>query len=174
MPKDDKRGLKAHARAVQGRDRRRHPRFAVMDGMVEPININIDALQSRRAAHGAPAVPKSQPAILTDLSAGGMSLILFMAPPKTKALDMVLSIPGLNQVAIEGQVVRISQKGETYNVGISFTKISKKHQDRIDLLAHDNMDCDIRVALKLPEACVPTCKFNPLCAKPQKGPYWRS
>ncbi len=160
--------------AKPGQDRRRHPRFAVVEGMVEPININIDALRSAPAKHGPPAMPKSQPAILTDLSAGGMSLILFMAPPKTRALDMVLSIPGLDHVSIQGQVVRISQKGETYNIGISFIKISRKHQVRIDQLAHDNLDCDIRVALKLPEACVPTCKFNALCAKPQKGPYWKS
>jgi len=159
--------------AKPGQDRRRHPRFEVVEGMVEPININIDAIKSTVKRHG-PSAPKSQPAILTDLSAGGMSLILFMAPPKSKALDMVLNIPGLDDVSIQGQVVRISQKGETYNVGIAFTKISRKHQVRIDQLAHDNMDCDIRIALKLPEACVPTCKFNALCAKPQKGPYWRS
>jgi hypothetical protein len=161
--------------AKPGQDRRRHPRFAVVEGMVEPININIDALKpARNDHHTSPVAPTSQPAILTDLSAGGMSLILFMAPPKSKALDMMLNIPGLAGVSIQGQVVRISQKGETYNIGISFTKISKKHQDSIDRLAHDNLDCDIRVALKLPEACVPTCKFNALCAKPQKGPYWKS
>lgn len=158
--------------AKPGEDRRRHPRFAVVEGMVEPITINIDALKTSTRSHGG-TVPKSQPAILTDLSAGGMSLILFMAPPKTKTLDMVLNIPGLDDVAIQGQVVRISQKGETYNVGIAFTKIARKHQARIDQLAHDNLDCDIRVALKLPEACVPSCKFHALCAKPQKGPYWK-
>jgi hypothetical protein len=158
--------------AKPGQDRRRHPRFAVVERMVEPININIDSSKIVRHAHDAPNPPKSQPAILTDLSAGGMSLILFMAPPKTKTLDMVLNIPGLSDVAVQGQVVRISQKGETYNVGIAFRKISRKHQISIDRLAHDNLDCDIRVALKLPEACVPTCKFQALCAKPQKGPYW--
>lgn len=155
-----------------GQDRRRHPRFAVVEGMVEPITINFDPVTPAKIKHTAPSVPKNQPAILTNLSAGGMSLILFMAPPKTKALDMILSIPGLNHIAIQGQVVRVSQKGETYNVGIAFGQIAKKHRTRIDELAHDNMDCDTRVALKLPEACVSTCKFNALCAKPQKGPYW--
>jgi hypothetical protein len=170
--KNAKRGVRRHADMVQGQDRRRHPRFAVVQGMVEPININIDS-KPARSSHGTATLPKSQPAILTDLSAGGMSLILFMAPPKTKTLDMMLNIPGLAGVAVEGQVVRINQKGETYNVGISFTKISKKHQESIDRLAQDNLDCDIRVALKLPEACVSTCKFHALCAKPQKGPYWK-
>ena len=158
--------------AKPGEDRRRHPRFAVVEGMVEPITINIDSIKPKGRAHGA-TMPKSQPAILTDLSAGGMSLILFMAPPKTRQLDMVISIPGLDHVSIQGEVVRVSQKGETYNVGIAFRKISKKHQDRIDQLAHDNLDCDIRIALRLPEACVPDCQFNALCAKPQKGPYWK-
>lgn len=159
--------------AKPGEDRRRHPRFAVVEGMVEPITINIDSAKTSGHHHSA-AMPKSQPAILTDLSAGGMSLLLFMAPPNSKTLDMVLNIPGLDDVAIQGQVVRISQKGETYSVGIAFRKISRKHQVRIDQLAHDNLDCDIRIALKLPEVCVPTCKFHALCAKAQKGPYWKS
>ena len=39
-------------------------------------------------------------------------------------------------------------------------------------MAQDNQDCETRIELKLPEACVSTCGFHFLCAKPQKGPYW--
>ncbi|MBI5631135.1 MAG: PilZ domain-containing protein [Elusimicrobia bacterium] len=146
-------------------ERRRFARFPVMSGVVEPITVNFDA-------NDGPGASQGQPAILTNLSAGGMSLILFLEPPRTKKLEMLLSIPGLDKVSLEGKVVRVSEKGQTYNVGIAFTKISKKHQKQLSLMAQDHGDCDMRIALRLPEACVSSCHFHDLCAKPQKGPYW--
>jgi hypothetical protein len=159
----------------KGAERRKHARFAVVEGMVEPITVNFDATTGTRrksSAHAEPPNPRNQPAILTDLSAGGMSLILFLEPPKTKNLDMVLSLPGLMRIPIEGRVVRVLEKGQTYNVGIAFTKISKKHQAQIDEMAQDHLDCETRLSLQLPEACVPKCQFHTLCAKPQKAPHW--
>ena len=148
-------------------DRRRFQRFPVVGGMVEPITINFPEDGERSKSH-APA--RNQPAILTNLSAGGMSLILFIEPPRTKKLDMVISIPGLDEIPVEGKVVRVLEKGQTFNVGIAFTKISKKHETAISHMAQDNIDCEMRIALKLPDACVPDCRFAALCGKPQKLP----
>lgn len=145
--------------AASQADRRRFQRFPVVEGMIEPITVNFDM----------PDAPH-QPAILTNLSAGGMSLILFLAPPRAKKLDMVLSIPGLSEVPVEGKVVRVIEKGQTFNVGIMFTKISKKHENQISTMAQDHEDCETRIELKLPDACVPDCRFAALCAKPQKMP----
>lgn len=145
----------------KGAERRQHRRFSVVEGMIEPITLEM-------AANG-----KSQPAIMTDLSAGGMSLLIFCEPPRAKSFEMVLSIPGLEKTPIEASVVRIHQKGETYSLGLSFTKIAKKVQDRIACMADDNADCETRVALRLPEACVADCRFHNLCAKPVKAPHWK-
>ncbi len=147
---------------AKGAERRRHARFNVMEGMVEPITINF----------GAGDGPKNQPAILTDLSAGGMSLLLFLEPPRGKSLEMILTIPGLKNVPLEGKVVRIHAKGQTFSLGIAFTKIAKKHQEQIDEMAQDQIDCDTRISLSLPEVCVKTCRFHALCAKAQKAPFW--
>ena len=149
-----------------GSEKRRFPRFAVVEGMIEPITVDF----SGEAEKGGKVEPRNQPAILTNLSAGGMSLILFLEPPRTKKLDMVLSIPGLNDVPVEGKVVRVLEKGQTFNVGIMFTKISKKHETAITNMAQDHIDCDMRIALKLPEACMAECRFAALCGKPQKLP----
>ncbi|MBI4375598.1 MAG: PilZ domain-containing protein [Elusimicrobia bacterium] len=145
-------------------ERRRHPRFPVVDGMIEPITISFSERD------------KKLPAILTNLSAGGMSLILFLEPPRAPRLDMVLNLPGLEEVAIQGKVVRVNAKSQTYNVGIAFTKISRKHQDRINGMAEDHGDCETRITLRLPEPCVENCRFHWLCAKPQKTPHarWRA
>jgi hypothetical protein len=149
--------------AAKGAERRRHARFAVVEGIVEPIEVDFGTGDSG---------PKKQPAIMTDLSAGGMSLLLFLEPPQGKTFDMNLSLPGLKNIDVTGKVVRVHAKGQTFSLGISFTKISKKHQDHIDAMANDHMDCDTRIALKLPEVCVKTCQFHALCAKTQKAPYW--
>ncbi|MBI3565847.1 MAG: PilZ domain-containing protein [Elusimicrobia bacterium] len=145
----------------KGAERRQHRRFSVVEGMIEPITLEMAAAQ------------KTQPAIMTDLSAGGMSLLVFCEPPHAKTFEMVLSIPGLERTPIEASIVRVHQKGETYSLGLSFVKIAKKVQDRIAAMADDNADCETRVALRLPEACVPDCKFHSLCAKSVKAPHWK-
>ena len=88
-----------------GAERRQHRRFSVVEGMIEPITLEMDGLD---------AAARKQPAIMTDLSAGGMSLLMFVEPPHAKSFQMTLSIPGLDQVSIEAKVVRVHQKGETY------------------------------------------------------------
>lgn len=146
-------------------DRRRFHRFPVVGGLIEPITLQLD---------GAGKSPRNQPAILTNLSAGGMSLILFAEPPRSRVLEMVLSLPGLSEVAVQGKVVHVNEKGQTYKVGIAFTKISRKHRSTIVAMAQDNMDCATRISLGLPEACVPECHFNDLCMKPQKdSSFWK-
>ena len=145
-------------------ERRRHARLRVVEGMIEPITVELGGEKTHSIG---------QPAILTNLSAGGMSLLMFIEPPHARRLDMVLNIPGLERVPIQGKVLRVHEKGPTFNVGIAFTQISKKHQDQISKMAEDHGDCETRVGLKLPEVCVKTCSFHALCAKPQKMPFWQ-
>ena len=144
-------------------ERRQHRRFSVVEGMVEPITLEFESESGS----------KSQPVIMTDLSAGGMSLLMFVEPPHMKSFEMVLALPGLDRLPIAASVVRVHQKGETYSVGLAFKKIAKKAQDRIEAMAGDNADCETRVSLRLPEACVPDCTFHTLCAKPVKAPHWK-
>jgi hypothetical protein len=160
MRKNHKASQKAAAQKAE--DRRQHTRFPVCEGMIEPITVKFEAMKSKGA----------QPAILTNLSAGGMSLLMFLEPPTAKRLDMVLTLPGLAEVPVEGKVVRVNQKGDTYNIGIAFTRIQKKHQSKISGMAQDHIDCEMRIGLKLPEVCVSSCSFNAMCGKTQKAPFW--
>ena len=136
-----------------GAERRKHRRFSVVEGMVEPITLELD---------GPATDGKKQPAIMTDLSAGGISLLMFVEPPRAKSFAMTLSIPGLDEVAIEASVVRVHQKGETYSVGLIFNKIGKDAQKRIEKMAEDSADCQTRVSLGLPDACGTDCPFHSL------------
>ncbi len=142
-----------------GAERRKHRRFSVVEGMVEPITLQLDVPES-----GA----RNQPAIMTDLSAGGISLLMFVEPPHAKSFEMTLSIPGLDDVAIEASVVRVHQKGETYSVGLAFRKIPRDAQKRIEKMAEDSADCQTRVSLGLPDACGSDCPFHSLFAGKSK------
>jgi hypothetical protein len=140
------------------KERRKHPRLPILHGILEPVDIDffIDNNPS-----------KSQPAILSDLSAGGMRLITFLEPPHAKEINMVLKLDR-NKMAVKGKIAWIKQKGDVYMVGIYFTEISKENQKKITDMANDYIDCDTRIALKLPDACAETCKAHILCNKPQK------
>jgi hypothetical protein len=136
-----------------GAERRKHRRFSVVEGMVEPITLELE---------GADSMMRKQPAIMTDLSAGGISLLMFVEPPHTKNFQMTLSIPGLEGVPIEASVVRVHQKGETYSVGLIFKKIPRDAQKSIEKMAEDSADCQTRTSLGLPDACGTDCPFHSL------------
>ena len=136
-----------------GAERRKHRRFSVVEGMVEPITLELE---------GPDETMRKQPAIMTDLSAGGISLLMFVEPPHTKSFQMTLSIPGLEGVPIEAAVVRVHQKGETYSVGLAFRKIPKDTQKQIEKMAEDSADCQTRTSLGLPDACGSDCPFHSL------------
>ena len=135
-----------------GAERRQHRRFHVVDGMIEPITLELESQDS--------SANKKVPAIMTDLSAGGMSLLMFVEPPHAKSFQMTLSIPGLEGVPIQASVARVHQKGETYSVGLSFVKIPRDAQKRIEKMAEDSADCETRTALRLPDACGADCPFH--------------
>lgn len=172
-----------HKNGTHSTERRKHRRLAVVSDLVEPIVLRYapeKAAPKKKGKGGRPKPPedivpkhlRTQPAILTNLSAGGMMLVTFLAPPHAKIFKMTLTIPGLDHLPIEGRVVRVQKRGETYTVGIQFTRIAKKFQKQITRMADDDADCNTRLSLGLPEACVRTCGFHHLCTKPQKAPHW--
>ncbi len=139
-------------------ERRRHPRLPILHGILEPVEVEFFLDESKK---------NSQPAILSDLSAGGMRLITFLEPPHTKEINMVLKLDREN-IDVKGKIAWIKQKGEVYMLGIAFTHISKENQNKINAMANDYIDCDTRISLKLPDACIEDCKAHILCNKPQK------
>lgn len=139
-------------------ERRKHVRLPILHGILEPVEIEFDSTQHNKF---------SQPAILSDLSAGGMRIIIFMEPPHTKELNMVLNL-GKDHIPIKGKIAWIRKKGEVYMVGIAFTEISKESSNKINNMALDYLDCDIKISLKLPDVCHEKCRAHILCNKPQK------
>ncbi|MBI4055015.1 MAG: PilZ domain-containing protein [Elusimicrobia bacterium] len=142
-------------------ERRRHPRFNLVEGLIEPVTIRIAPQRAK-----GPAL--SHPGILTDLSAGGVRLTTFLDIPKVPWLDLSIKLPELPHISIRGKVLRVTEKSGVYALAIRFTKIKSADKRRIRKMALDNHDCNTRISLNLPDACVPHCTFHGLCAKPQK------
>lgn len=140
-------------------ERRKHARLPIIHGVVEPVNLAFED-------HAGNMI--SQPAILSNLSSGGMRLMTFIDPPKGNLLEMSLELPGLGKFPVQGRIAWVRGKGGVFMTGIAFTNIGKAAVAKINAMAEDYEDCETRVALKLPEACVGSCKCHYLCNKPQK------
>ena len=153
------------------KDRRKHPRFPILSDLVEPINL---VYTPKREGQLDAGEPNSQPAILTNLSAGGLSLTIFAPPPHTKHLKLDLNLHGLPNFTIEGEILWANSKGGIYTLGIGFINIKKKDRNQLNCMAQDHLDCETRISLNLPEVCVASCKFHGLCNKLQKIPYWKT
>lgn len=146
------------------KERRKHERLPIMDGVLEPIDLRFAPEDGKAAI--------SVPAILTNISAGGMSLVTFTEPPRAKCIQMDLHLPGLHHIPVEARITWVHTKGETYALGMAFEKIQKKDMECLQRMADDFTDCETRIQLNLPEACVPNCTYHPLCKKAQKAPHW--
>ncbi len=143
------------------KDRREHVRLPMLHGILEPVEIEFYTKDRDGKAH-------PQPAILSDLSAGGMRLITFLAPPHSKEINIVLKLDGLKEIPVTGRISWVKEKGGVFMNGISFAGISHDARKAINDMAEDYADCDTRMELKLPEVCISSCKAQGLCNKPQK------
>ncbi len=138
-------------------EKRKHIRLPILHGILQPIEIEfLDTNNNLK-----------RPAILLDLSAGGLRVIIFYEPPHTKELNIFLNLEK-EHLSAKGKIAWIRKKGEVYMVGIAFTEISKENAAKINKMATDYLDCDIRISLKLPDVCNENCKAHILCNKPQK------
>jgi len=139
-------------------ERRKHPRLPILHGILEPVDLEFENENKTKI---------SQPAILSDLSQGGMRLLTFLEPPHAKEINMILNL-GTHKIPVKGRIAWIKQKESVYMIGITFDNISKENQNIINEMANDYLDCDIRISLKLPDVCSEKCKAHILCNKPQK------
>ncbi|MBU2575298.1 MAG: PilZ domain-containing protein [Elusimicrobia bacterium] len=143
------------------KERREHVRLPMLHGILEPVELEFYTKDSTGRS-------RPQPAILSDLSAGGMRLITFLAPPHSKELNIILKLSGVKELPLTGRISWVKEKGGVFMNGITFAGISHEAKKCINEMAEDYADCDTRMALKLPEVCVKTCKAHGLCNKPQK------
>jgi len=108
------------------------------------------------------------PAILSNLSAGGMALITFLSLPLDAIISLSFNIDGLKLKDAEGRVVRVEGKKNIYLIVIAFTKIRTEVKNRINMMA-DALDlCETRILMGEKDVCSMRCAYYELCSKPVK------
>jgi len=138
-------------------ERRKHPRLPLHLSVAKLVDFKCDGLDQ-------PA-----PAILVDLSAGGLSMIAFALPRLTKNVTFKLELPGLVNAQLHGRIVRAHKKGETYQVAVAFTEFKEEWGRLVTKLVKAYDDCEDRLSQGDRRFCFKLCAFFALCQKEEKG-----
>jgi len=135
-------------------DKRQHRRFPVLKDIAEPVDLFLMDESAREV-----------PAVLTNLSAGGMSLVVF-APVSGKArLKITLDVHGFEGVELEGRVAWTTPKGDTTVVGVSFDHLAKNVVHKINGMADHYQDCEVKLSFGVKDVCFRECLYWSLCTK---------
>jgi len=140
-------------------ERRKHRRIPTMSVVKEAL-IESQDLKLKREI----------PAILFNLSAGGLALITFLSIPRDILIQLNFDVDGLKLKDVEGRVVRVEGKKKTYLVVVAFTKIRDEVRNRINMMADAFDLCETRTAMGEENVCSPECHYYQLCTKPVKVP----
>jgi hypothetical protein len=138
-------------------ERRKHPRLPLHLSVAKLVEFKCDGLD------------QPSPAILVDLSAGGLSMICFALPHLTKNVTFRLELPGLVNAKLQGRVVRAHRKGETYQVAIAFNEFQTEWAHLVAKLAKAYNECEDRLAQGDRRFCVRACAYFALCQKEEKA-----
>jgi c-di-GMP-binding flagellar brake protein YcgR len=141
-------------------ERRKHKRLPVIKDLAEPIELAITDLH----AHTTTRVP----GVLTNLSAGGMDMVLLGTIQGTPHIKLMMHLPGFDRFEVEGKVVWTRPKGNTSMIGLQFTKIDADHAKQVTHMAEAYWECENRIRAKAPTICFHGCTYWDLCEKPVK------
>ncbi|MFH1666028.1 MAG: PilZ domain-containing protein [Elusimicrobiota bacterium] len=136
-----------------GNERRKHVRLPVMKNIAKPVELLL----------GKSTTPA--PAILLDLSAGGMGLLSFIPIKEGSKVCTKIDLPGLKTNTIEGKVMWDISKEETFRIGISFTKIEDHDFNHIEKMAEDFVKCETKIVQAEHNICFPKCRYHAVCDK---------
>lgn len=138
-------------------ERRRYQRFPIMHDLAKPVEL--------RFKTGSITTPV--PAVLLDLSAGGMGILTFMAIDVGSDIVIRINLADL-KIDVEGKVIWSLCKGETWRIGIAFNKINKDTIQKINRIAEDYNACEIKIGFGIKDVCFKECSYYALCTKPLK------
>lgn len=140
-------------------EKRKHKRFPIIKDIAEPLDILILGGEK----------PSSITGILTNLSAGGVDLVLMGTVQNKESVQLTLNhIPNLDGLKVSGRVVWTKEKGGTTAIGIQFTQIDPRQQDRINTMANAYWACEDRINAGEFEVCFRECSYWNLCTKQVK------
>lgn len=133
---------------AQTQERRKHPRLPLHLSVAKLVDFKVEGLD------------QTAPAVLVDLSAGGLSMICFALPSMSQHVTFRLNLPGLVNAQLRGRIVHAHRKGETYRVSVAFTEFQKEWTHMINKLVKSYNDCDQRWAQGDRTHCPKDCAYH--------------
>jgi len=129
-------------------ERRRHPRL--------PVHLSVAKLIEFKCEGDEQSIP----AVLVDLSVGGLAMVAFALPRLTQKVTFRLDIPGLVSAQLHGHVVRAIKKGETFQVAVAFDEFKDQWSHLISKLIKSAKDCEDRWSQGDRTHCPKECAYH--------------
>jgi hypothetical protein len=129
-------------------ERRKHPRLPLHLSVAKLIDFKSEGLEG------------TAPAVLVDLSAGGLSMICFAQPPMSQNVTFRLNLPDIVNAQVHGRVVRVLKKGETYMMAVEFSELRKEWSGMITKLYHSYQSCEERWNQGDRKHCPKECAYH--------------
>ena len=142
-------------------EKRKSKRFPVLYHLIKPVLI-----RSQESKAGI-----SSPAIMANLSAGGMALLTFSPLPVGKNILISFDLKDLKIDNVKSRVVRVENKEGSYILGVQFLNLKKELADVINKLADDFDSCETRILLGEKPICRKGCSYFEHCQRVAKGHY---
>ena len=147
--------------ATQVNEKRKFKRFPVLYYLIKPVLLRTEDTES-----GA-----SMPAIMANLSSGGMALMTFSPVSIGQKLIISLDLKTLHVKNFKSKVVRCENKGGSYVLGIEFLDMEKEISDKINKMADDFDLCETRILIGDRPVCRKSCHYSEHCQRTAKGHY---
>ncbi|MDD5687578.1 MAG: PilZ domain-containing protein [Elusimicrobia bacterium] len=142
-------------------EKRRFKRFPVLYHLVKPVLIKTGNMSNETAL----------PAIMANLSAGGMALFTFAPLAIGQKLLISFVLRDLKIENIEAKIVRCENKEGSYVIGFQFLNITKEIDNKLRRMADDFDACQMRIVLGDKSACKKDCGYFDHCQKPIKKTF---
>ena len=107
------------------------------------------------------------PAIMCDVSVGGMAMITFLPLPKNSDIVLDLNMPDISLSKVAAKIVRVEEKNGTFLIALEFNTLDPAVKKKINTLALDWQKCEERLSVGEKIECR-SCSYYNLCNKEVK------
>ncbi|MBN1384375.1 MAG: PilZ domain-containing protein, partial [Elusimicrobia bacterium] len=136
-------------------ERRKHKRFIVIEKMAEPVEIHFISPVSSEPIMGQ----------ITDISAGGMGLIVDEPLPESSVFSLYIRLRGIKPFEAKGKTVWLKKNNGNHIAGISFTEIEVADVRMLNQIAEDYDNCSKTRRAGDKNFCFDKCLYSILCDK---------
>lgn len=147
--------------SVKKSEKRKFKRFPVLYHLIKPVLIRT---QDSKAGI-------SSPAIMANLSAGGMALMTFSPIPVGKKLLISFDLKDVKVDGIKSKAVRCENRESSYIIGIQFLGLPGKIAKKINEMADAFDRCETRILIGEKPVCRKGCTYFEHCMRTAKGRY---